>query len=266
MAVTSPANPQPSLVVQKYGGTHGSGYHSIFITSDGKSSPFQVHENDKSNRIVNLLSYKEHFLSFMVAGPLVISKDKITLFTSKQKLRKNPAHCYCSGSNFNWNRNVRLTGDRLYFIDENSQLAVFDLATILSQTEQMRTSFEPRIIKGSFLFEEFCLDAKENIVALSANGLVARIPESGIQLDLSKSEYGQLGTQFGAIETLAGYIVVGSYCPTTTLRAFAVLDPSLKLLSFVKNSAQSSHRVQNMLLFVRQGMLHVRSGLAEERR
>ena len=258
VALPNFVNQQIDVIIHKYGGTHSGGFHSVLVPNNGKSALTQIHEKDRSEHIAHLFAYKEYLLSCIRNGPLVISKNKVSVFTSKQTIRPNPAY-YTNANNCNWNRNMKLEGHKLYFIDTSLKLIVFDLSKLLSVDNKQREAFAPQIIEGSFGFEEFCVDGRGNLTVLSKDGLLARVPEDTHSIDLCKQHYAQLGTQFGALETLVGYVVVGAYCHNSKQRAYTILSETLKPMAFVNTTATKSYRVQNMLLFVKQNLLHILS-------
>ena len=219
--------------------------------------------------MAKLLTYKdgEYFISFMNGNtPMIISKASPNgiVFTSKEKIRSNPAYyggtvAYHSAGGHNWNRNVKLVGDTVYFIDTNCQLVEYDLSKLLGLPEAERANFAGKITKGGFSFEELCVDSEHRVTVVSKEGLLSHLTkeDNSVKVDVSKLASGKLGTQYGAVETLNGCVAVASFCPNTKLRAYSVFDANLKLLAFANTKAPNAYLVKNMLLFVKKDMLHI---------
>ena len=214
------------------------------------STPTVIDPSDKNQRMLALLNYKGHLISFDYgSAKMHISRDGQTLYTSAVKFKRKITDGHTKTHDWNSNRNVQLEGDMLYFIDTSSNIVIFDLKKLLDMPLECRNSYEP--LKGpTGQFEDFCVD-KGQISTLTMAGEIA---SGGKQANLKEKG---LGTQFSTIETLAGYFVVASYDTAKKCKVFAVLNSDLVALATL--TVAGEYMVQNMLLFVKDSTLHILS-------
>ena len=209
----------------------------------------------------HLLKYEDCFVvGNLTKAELSIWRNNAKLFVAKQKILQNKSY-FAEGAKGNYNRNVRLENHMLYFIDTNCDIIQYNLKELLSLDETARENYQPTVTKGPF--ETLCV-CDNRMSTLTKEGLLKANngSEDELTVDLSKLECmdlgiaaGGLGTQFGTLETLAGYFVVASYDPTKKQRIFSVLTPKLTLQTAL--SLDSVSVVQNMLLFEKNRLLHI---------
>ena len=80
------------------------------------------------------------------------------VYVSKEKIREYAAY-YVDGDHMNWNRNVQLEGDMLYFIDTNCDIIQYNLKELLSLDETARVVYKPQRHIGPF--EELCVSQNQ---------------------------------------------------------------------------------------------------------
>ena len=243
-----------SVIVHKRCGDHDTkktSYHSMIVDKTGKSAPYDIDPSDKTTYVLNLCAYGDYLISFLADdGPLRISKNGVNVYTSKtHKLKQGKCKHY--QNSYNTNRNVQLEGDMLYFIDKNCHVVQYNLKELLSLDEKNRDTYQPAIIHKAGACEDFCV-FEGKLTTLTKEGILT--DSQGHSVDLKTLESGKLGQHFLTLETLAGFYVVASFT-SSNMKVYSVLSAKLELLAC--HSSASAYPNQNMLLFVKNKLLHI---------
>ena len=242
-----------TLIVTKIYGDHGGSYHSMSLDRTGKSAPYDIDPSDKTNAMHSVLIYGEYLLSFLLNGPLCISKLGKNVYKGAHQI--NEDKCKHTHNGNNNNRNVQLEGDMLYFIDTNCHVVQYDLKELLSPQGTVNPNYKPTVHKT--VCEDLCVSPNNAaITVITSNGQLSQLHNPSHTVDLQKLESGKLGTQYGTIETLGGYYVVASYNTATASIVYSVFSAQLAFLAFAAKHSPNQ-MVQNMLLYQRQDTLHI---------
>ena len=157
----------------------------------------------------------------------------------------------------------------LYFIDTNCDIIQYNLNELLSLDGTLNQNYvqKPKTVGP---FEDLCVAPRDStkphhstdnpliVTTLTKTGVLSQTHNPAKQNDLKTHKSGELGTQFGTIETLGGYYVVASYDPTKSAKAYSVFADRLDCLASLAVPCDKA-MVQNMLLFERQRTLHILS-------
>ena len=249
------------VFLQKLSGDYGSGHHTCAVDSNGVSRAYDVDPSDKTSLMLTLLAYRDYFLFFPSNHSYKLTVQRIDakpaaqpLFRSPHAIRPNKA-VYKSGNSSNYNRNVQLEGDMLYFIDTNCHVVQYNLKELLSSDGTVNPNYQPTVHK--IVCEDLCVSPDNStITVITEDGLLSQVTNPSRIVDLKTLESGKLGTQYGTIETLGGYYVVASYNDATQSIVYSVFSAQLEFLSFAAKPS-ANQMVQNMLLYQRQDTLHI---------
>ena len=259
VAVKSKHSGLLEVFLQKCSGDYGSVNHTCAVDSNGVSRAYDVDPSDKNSYMRTLLAYSDYFLFFPHNHSYKFTVQRIDakaaappLFRSPHAIRESKAVHKVYKCNFN--RNVQLEGDMLYFIDTNCHVVQYDLKQLLSSDGTVNPNYAPTIHQT--VCEDFCVSPnKFKIVVITKDGLLSQTNKP-LKVDLKTLESGKLGTQYGTIETLGGYYVVASYNAATQSVAYSVFSAQLEFLAFAAKPS-ANQMVQNMLLYVRHDTLHI---------
>ena len=265
VAVKSKQTGQIDVIFNKYRGYHVSdSHHTIALDSNGVSRAYDVDPSDKNCSMLTLVAYRDYFLFFPYSSGWRLIDQRIDSKSSSQPLFKSPhaargrkgSSVYSSN---NFNRNVQLECDNLYFIDTNCHVVQYDLKQLLSTDGSINPNYKPTFHRGPF--EDFSVCAQDSSIAtLSSEGILLVAQRPTKQVDLKTLETGQLGDKYGTIETLGGYYVVASYSSTNKTNSYSVFSSQLVFhASLSTKDKYDGGTVHAMLLYQRPGGIHILS-------